>query len=85
MQKKKKSAEKIIKEIKRNTRRKFSAEHEQIVSLKAHKIFIEEATKYGKNCKAFLIENAQHELLMEKDDQRIETLNNILSYFNSHR
>lgn len=62
----------------------FSAENEQIVSLKAHQTFIENLKSMNKKCEAYLIENAQHELLIEKDEQRIETLNHILSYFRSH-
>lgn len=59
----------------------FSAENEQIVSLKAHRVFIEQAKEQDKTFEAFLIENAQHELLMEKDVQRIETVNRFLSFF----
>lgn len=62
----------------------FSAENESIVNPKAHQTFIEEAKKLGKTCEAFLIENAQHELLIEKDEQRIETINQILKYYNGN-
>jgi len=54
------------------------------VNPKAHQKFMEEAQKLGKVCKAFLIENAQHELLIEKDEQRIETINQIFNYFNKY-
>ena len=62
----------------------FSAENEKIVNPKAHQKFIKEAQKLGKTCEAFLIENAQHELLIEKDEQRIETINQIFKYFNRY-
>jgi len=62
----------------------FSAENEKIVNPKAHQKFIKEAQKLGKTCEAFLIENAQHELLIEKDEQRIETINQIFNYFNRY-
>ena len=59
----------------------FSAENETIVKPKAHQNFIEEAQQLGKVCEAFLVENAQHELFIEKDEQRIETINEIFRYF----
>ncbi len=62
----------------------FSAENEKIVNPKAHQKFIEKAKDLGKPCEAFLIENAQHELLIEKDEQRIETINQIFNYFNKY-
>ena len=62
----------------------FSAENEKIVNPKAHQVFIEEAQKLGKTCEAFLIENAQHELLIEKDEQRIATINQIFKYFDRY-
>ncbi len=51
---------------------------------KAHQKFIEEAQELGKTCEAFLIENAQHELLIEKDEQRTETINQIFTYYNKY-
>lgn len=63
----------------------FSAENEQIVSLKAHQKFIDRLEEMGKPCQAFLIENAQHELLIEKDPQRIETINHVLSFFETYQ
>ena len=59
----------------------FSSENEKIVRPKAHEKFIKEATKLGKTSEAFLVENAQHELLIEKDEQRISTINQIFRYF----
>lgn len=60
----------------------FSAENEQIVDTKAHEGFIEKATELEIDCRAYLVENAQHELLIEKDEQRIETINSILDFYN---
>tara|TARA_R110000787_G_scaffold41071_13_gene101604 strand:+ start:2093 stop:3136 length:1044 start_codon:yes stop_codon:yes gene_type:complete len=62
----------------------FSAENEEIVSTKAHQKFIEEAQQLGKTCEGFMIENAQHELFIEKDEQRIETMNQIFNYYNKY-
>jgi lysophospholipase len=62
----------------------FSAENESIVNTKAHEKFIEEAQELGKTCKAFLIENAQHELFIEKDEQRTKTINQIFKYFDRY-
>ena len=62
----------------------FSAENEQIVNPQAHQNFIEEAKKLGKNCEAYKVENAQHELFIEKDTQRIETVTTFLNYFEEY-
>ena len=62
----------------------FSAENETIVKPNAHQKFIEEAQELGKTCEAFLVENAQHELFIEKDEQRIATINQIFKYFNRY-
>jgi len=58
----------------------FSAENEQIVYTNAHQKFITAAKKLGKDCMAFEVENAQHELLIEKDEQRMETINETLIF-----
>ncbi len=59
----------------------FSAENEQIVYPFAHQKFVTEAQKLGKECMAYEVESAKHELLIEKDEQRIETINNTLDFF----
>lgn len=59
----------------------FSAENEQVVNTKSHHKFVEKAQKLGKTCKAFRVENSQHELLIGKDEQRIETINQILKFY----
>ncbi|MEN8251106.1 MAG: alpha/beta fold hydrolase, partial [Bacteroidota bacterium] len=62
----------------------FSAENEQIVNVKAQQSFVEKAQKLGKDCKAFVVEDAQHELLIEKDEQRIETINESLDFYKKY-
>ncbi len=62
----------------------FSAENETIVNTRAHQKFIKEAQEVGKTCEAFLVENAQHELFIEKDEQRIKTINHIFNYYNRY-
>ena len=59
----------------------FSAENEQIVKKGAHKHFIKKARELGKTCELYEVANAQHELLIEKDPQRIHTINTILHFF----
>jgi lysophospholipase len=63
----------------------FSAENEQIVSTKAHRRFVEAAKNLNKNCKLYPIEDAQHELLIEKDKPRLETLQIILDFYTSSK
>ncbi len=62
----------------------FSAENEQIVYPFAHQKFVSAAEKLGKDCMAYEVENAQHELLIEKDEQRIETINEILVFYSKY-
>ena len=62
----------------------FSSENETIISTKAHQSFIENARKLDKTCKAYLVENAKHELFIEKDEQRIKTLNQVFNYFRTY-
>jgi len=62
----------------------FSAENEQIVYPYAHQKFITAALKSGKECRAYEVEDAQHELLIEKDVQRIETINKILDFYSEY-
>lgn len=62
----------------------FSAENEQIVATSSHQEFIDEAKALEKNCQAYVVANAQHELFIEKDEQRIETINETLKYFEEY-
>ncbi len=49
----------------------FSAENEQIIDPYAHQKFVVATQKLGKDCIAFEIENAQHELLIEKENEKV--------------
>jgi lysophospholipase len=62
----------------------FSSENESIVSTKAHQQFMEDAHLLNKTCEAFLVENALHELFIEKDEQRIETINQIFKFYSKY-
>jgi len=62
----------------------FSAQNEQIVDTKAHQVLFDKAKKLGKDCKAYTVPDAQHELFIEKDKQRIETINKTLDFFNKY-
>ncbi|MDC9723999.1 MAG: alpha/beta fold hydrolase [Urechidicola sp.] len=62
----------------------FSAENEQIVATSSHQEFIDKAKALEKNCQAYVVANAQHELFIEKDEQRIETINKTLKYFENY-
>lgn len=62
----------------------FSAENEQIVHPYAHQKFVTAAKKSGKECQAYEVENAQHELLIEKDEQRIATINKTLDFYSKY-
>jgi len=59
----------------------FSAENEEIVAVSAHQKFVERAKELNKKCQAYLVDNAQHELFIEKDEQRIETINKTLLFY----
>ncbi len=63
----------------------FSAENEEIVNPRAHRKFIDQAGKMGKTCDAFLVEDARHELLIEKDKPRTETLGLVLDFFDRYK
>ena len=62
----------------------FSAENEQVVDPKSHLKFIAKAEELGKECELRLVENAQHELFIEKDPQRTEVLNASLDFFKKY-
>lgn len=61
----------------------FSAENEQIVDPKSHTKFITRAKELGKTCELLHVENAQHELFIEKDPQRLEVLNSALRFLDN--
>ena len=62
----------------------FSADNEEIINPKAHYKFVKAAKKLGKDCIAYEVVNAQHELLIEKDKQRIETINKTLDFYSKY-
>ncbi len=62
----------------------FSAKNEQIVDPYAHQKFVAAAKKFNKDCIGYTVENAQHELLIEKDEQRIETINEFLKFYDKY-
>ena len=62
----------------------FSAENDKIIEIAAHQEFVEKAKDLNKNCEGYLVKNAQHELLLEKDIHRIKTLNKTLLFFEDY-
>ncbi len=59
----------------------FSAQNETVVNPKSTAKFIKKANKAGLTCKTLLIDDAQHELLVEKDKQRTEMLSRTLEFY----
>jgi lysophospholipase len=62
----------------------FSAKNEQIVDPHAHEKFVKMAQELGKDCVGFQVGNAQHELFIEKDEQRIQTINEVLGFYGKY-
>lgn len=62
----------------------FSAENEDIVSIKAHSKFINAAKEQNKICEYVEIEDAQHELFIETDNIRNKVMNKTLDFFSSY-
>ena len=62
----------------------FSAQNDAIIDVRAHQKFVDEAIALNKEGRAYVVENAQHELFIEKDEQRVETINEILNFYNDH-
>jgi len=62
----------------------LSAENEQIVHPYAHQKFMNVIEKLDKDCIAYEVKNAQHELLIEKDEQRIESITAILDFYSNY-
>lgn len=58
----------------------FSAENDGIIEINAHQEFLKKAKSLNKNCEAYSIKNAKHELLIEKDSYRISTINKTLHF-----
>lgn len=62
----------------------FTADNEQIVDPRSHRKFVEKARELGKECILHPITDAQHELYIEKDPQRLEVLNTSLQFFDRY-
>jgi lysophospholipase len=61
----------------------FSAENEDIVNPATHYRFFKAAKELGKDC-YYTIEEAEHELLIEKDAQRIQTINKMIDFYSQY-
>lgn len=76
-----------IKQIRRNMKDirtpfiLFSAQNEVVVNPKSHRKFVEKARKLDKVCEAYSVDDAQHEILMEKDRQRTQVISASLNFF----
>ncbi len=62
----------------------FSAQNDKIIDVRAHQKFVEKAKSLNKEGRAYVVENAKHELLIEKDKERIETINEILNFYSKY-
>ena len=62
----------------------FTAEDEDLVDPRSHRKFIREALQEGKQCRAFLVENARHELLMEKDPLRTRVISTVMNFYDQY-
>ncbi len=62
----------------------FSAQNEQVVNPRAHLKFVERAHREGKDCRGYSVPDAEHELMVEKDGQRLSFLESALDYFSGH-
>lgn len=60
------------------------ASNETVVDPKATEKFIGKARKAGKKCATMLIDDAQHEILMEKDKQRKEIITKTLEFYQAN-
>lgn len=62
----------------------FLAEDESVVNPKATEKFIKKAQKAGVNCEGYIIKNAMHEILVEKDQARRELLSTTLMFYSQY-
>ncbi|MFZ5941296.1 MAG: alpha/beta fold hydrolase [Bacteroidota bacterium] len=62
----------------------FAADNETVVYPKAYVKFTSKAARAGKEYQIFLVPDAQHELLMEKDAQRTDVLEKVLEFYSEH-
>lgn len=59
----------------------FTASNETVVNPKSYDTFMKKAEAAGLDASMVLIEDARHELLMEKDPQRVRMLESTLDFF----
>jgi len=62
----------------------FSAQNEVVVNPKSHFKFVEKCLKLDKVCEGYFVEDAQHEIFMEKDEQRIKVISASLDFFGAY-
>ena len=62
----------------------IAADNETVVNPKSTEKFIGKAEKKAKDCSLIQIENAQHELLMEKDEQRSRVMTEIFQFYSEY-
>ncbi len=62
----------------------FSAQNDEIIDVRAHQKFVDKAKSLNKEGRAYVVENAKHELLIEKDEIRIETINELLNFYSKY-
>lgn len=62
----------------------FSAADDKIVAISAHDKFIAKMQDLNKKAKGYTVEAAMHELLIERDEARIDVLTKILNFY-SHK
>ncbi len=78
---------KMIKNINRNIKKLetplliLTGQNESVVEPKSTEKFIQKVNKAGKNCKTIMIDDGHHELLMEKDPQRMEVITRVMEFF----
>ncbi len=61
----------------------FSAKDDAVVAISSHANFVKKMKDLDKNVHAYLVPNAMHELFIEKDVSRINTLTSILNFYAS--
>lgn len=62
----------------------FSSEEEEIVGTDAHQNFVKKAQQYNLPIEGYFVEKAKHELLIEKDEVRLNVLTKILDFYREH-
>jgi len=62
----------------------FRADNETVVNPKTNEKFVKRAQNYNKDCQLIPVSDAQHELLMEKDEQRNMVMEDALEFFEKY-